>query len=100
MTALHSTKWVLSGERTTATTTTTTATNKSSNSSSEASRFHALSVLLAVSPECAVFAGAIGPYLRVSLSESFARETSVRFAVGPDDVLGLLLHWVKAGETK
>lgn len=100
MAALHSTKWVLSSERTTTTTTTTPANKSSSSSSSEAGRFRAPSTLFADNPECAAFAGAIGPYPRVPLSESFAREIGVRFTVGPDDALGLLLRWAKAGETR
>ena len=98
---LRSTKWVLSGERAvTITTTASSGSSSSGSSSNEASRFRAPSTLFADNPECATFVGVIGPYPKVPLSESFAREIGVRFAVGPDDALGLLLRWAKAGETR
>ena len=89
-TDLRTKKWILSGER---------DTDGASKEEQQQNRFRAPSALFIDSAECAEFTGEIGPYPKVPMSDSFAREIGVRFAVTPDDALALLRRWAKSGKT-
>lgn len=85
---LRSKKWILSGRR------------ASEDPDKQNYRFRAPSSLFMDRPECAEYTGDIGPYPKVAMSESFAKEIGVHFAVTPDDALALLRRWVKTNKTE
>lgn len=85
---LRTKKWIPSGKRT------------PDESDKQKPRFRAPSALFIDKPECAEYTGEIGPYPKVSMSDSFAKEIGVRFSVTPDDALALLQHWAKTNKTK